>query len=49
MNRLKSHLHFLQLVKDIRLQARLALLVSADDELIKAIVQVCYKYAKWEQ
>jgi len=38
MNRLKSQLHFLHVLKDAKPQARRALLTSADD-LIKAIVE----------
>ena len=38
INRLKSQLHFLHYLKDVKAQARRALLVYADDELIKAIV-----------
>ena len=38
MNRLKSQLHFLHVLKDAKPQARRALLASAD-ELIKAIVE----------
>jgi len=39
MNRLKSQLHFLHVLKDAKPQARRALLTSASDELIKAIVE----------
>jgi len=39
MNRLKSQLHFLHVLKDAKPQARLALLASAGDDLIKAIVE----------
>jgi len=39
MNRLKSQLHFLHLLKDAKLQTRRALLTSADDDLIKSIVE----------
>jgi len=39
MNRLKSQLHFLHVLKGAKPQARRALLASADDELIKAIVE----------
>jgi hypothetical protein len=39
MNRLKSQLHFLHLLKDAKPQARRALLTSANDDLIKAIVE----------
>ena len=39
MNRLKSQLHFLHVLKDAKPQARRALLAFADDELIKAIVE----------
>jgi len=39
MNRLMSHLHFLRVLKDAKPQARRALLTSADDDLIKAIVK----------
>lgn len=39
MNRLKSQLHFLHVLKDAKPQARRALLASADDELVKAIVE----------
>jgi len=39
MNRLKSQLHFLHVLKDAKTQARSALLTSASDELIKAIVE----------
>jgi len=38
MNRLKSQLHFLHVIKDAKPRARRALLISADD-LIKAIIQ----------
>jgi hypothetical protein len=36
---LKSQLHFLHVIKDAKPQARRALLLSASDELIKAIVE----------
>jgi len=36
---LKSQLHFLQVLKDAKPQARRALLTSADYDLIKAIVE----------
>jgi len=39
MNRLKSQLHFLHVLKDVKPQARRASLTSADDDLIKAIVE----------
>jgi hypothetical protein len=39
MNRLKSQLHFLHVLKDAKPQARRQLLVSASDELIKAIIE----------
>jgi len=39
MNRLKSQLNFLHVLKDAKPQARRALLATADDELIKAIVE----------
>jgi len=39
MNRLKSQLHFLHVLKDAKPQARRALIASASDELIKAIVE----------
>jgi hypothetical protein len=39
MNRLKSQLHFLHVLKDAKPQARRALLTSAGDDLIKAIVE----------
>ena len=39
MNRLKSQLHFLHVVKNAKPKARSALLASADDELIKALVE----------
>jgi len=39
MNRLKSQLHFLHVFKGAKPQARRALLVPADDELIKAVVE----------
>ena len=39
MSRLQSQLHFLHVLKDAKPQARRALLASADDELIKAIVE----------
>jgi len=39
MNRLKSQLHFLHVLKDAKPQSRRALLASAHDELIKAIVE----------
>jgi hypothetical protein len=39
MNRLKSQLHFLHVHKDAKPQARRALLTSASDDFIKAIVE----------
>jgi len=39
INRLKSPLHFLHVLKDAKPQAGRALLTSADDDLIKAIVK----------
>jgi len=39
MNRIKSQLHFLHVLKDAKRQARRALLASADDELIRAMVE----------
>ena len=39
MIRLKSQLHFLHVLRDAKPQARRALLASADDNLIKAIVE----------
>ena len=39
MNRLQSQLHFLHVLKDAKPQARRALLTSASDDLIKAIVE----------
>ena len=39
MNRLKSQLHFLHVLKDAKPQARRVLLISASVELIKAIVE----------
>src|SRR5215469_3099291 len=39
MNRLNSQLHFLHVLKDAKPQARRALLESASDDLIKAIVE----------
>ena len=39
MNRLKSQLNFLHVLKDAKPQASRTLLVSADDDLIKAIVE----------
>ena len=39
MNRLKSQLHFLQVLKDAKPQARLALLESVVDGLINSIVE----------
>ena len=39
MNRLKSQLHFLHVLKDAKPQARRALLTSASDELIIAIIE----------
>jgi len=39
MNRLKSKLHFFHVLKDAKPQARLALKESADNDLIKYIVQ----------
>ena len=40
MNRLKSQLHFLHVLKDAKPPARRQLLVSASDELIKAIIEI---------
>ena len=39
LSRLQSQLHFLHVLKDAKPQATRALLASADDELIKAIVE----------
>ena len=39
MIRLRSQLHFLHVLRDAKPQARRALLASADDDLIKAIVE----------
>jgi hypothetical protein len=39
MNRLKSQLHFLHVLKDANPPARRELLTTADDDLIKAIVE----------
>jgi hypothetical protein len=39
MYRLKSQLHFLHVLKDAKPQARRALLATANNELIKAIVK----------
>jgi len=39
MIRFKSQLHFLHVLKDAKLQARRALLASASDDLIKAIIE----------
>jgi len=39
MNRVKSQLQFIQVLKDVKPQARRALIVSANSELIKAIVE----------
>ena len=39
MNRLKSQLNFLHVFKDAKPQVRRALLTSASDDLIKAIVE----------
>jgi hypothetical protein len=39
MNRLKSQLHYLHVLKDAKPQARRQLLISASDELIKAIIE----------
>jgi len=39
MIRLKSQVHFLHVLKDAKPKARLALLASASDDLIKAIVE----------
>jgi hypothetical protein len=39
MNRLKFQYHFLHVHKDAKLQARRALLTTANDELIKAVVE----------
>jgi len=39
MTRLKSQLHILHVLKDVKPKARRSLLASADDELIKAIVE----------
>jgi hypothetical protein len=38
---LKSQLHFLHVLKDAKPQARRALLSSASNELIKAIIECC--------
>ena len=42
MNRLKSHLNFLHIVKDAKSQARRSLLASASDDMLVDIVE----YAK---
>ena len=39
MNPLMSQLHYLHVLQDAKPQARRALLTSADDDLIKAIVE----------
>jgi len=39
MNRLESQIHFLHVLKDSKAQATRALLASAEDVLIKAIVE----------
>jgi len=39
LNRLKSPLHVLRVIKDAKPQGRRALLASDDDDLIKAIVE----------
>jgi hypothetical protein len=39
MNRLKSQLHYLHFLEDVKPQARRALLASASDELIKVVVE----------
>jgi hypothetical protein len=39
MSRLKSQQHFLHVLKNAKPQARRALLSSADDEIVKAIVE----------
>jgi hypothetical protein len=39
MNRLKSQLHFFHVIKDAKPQARRELLASADDDMIKVIVE----------
>jgi len=39
MNRLKSLLHFLHVLKDAKPQTRHALHTSADDDIIKAVVE----------
>jgi hypothetical protein len=39
MNRLRSQLHYLHVIKDAKPQATRALLSSASDELIKVIVE----------
>jgi hypothetical protein len=39
MNRLKSQLDFLHVLKDAKPEARRALLASADGKIIKAIVE----------
>ena len=47
MNRLKSQLNILQVLKDFKPQARRALLASADEELIKAIVECAINRLNW--
>ena len=47
MNRLNSQLHFLNVIKEATSQARQALPASAEDDLLKAIVE-CYKYVEWK-
>jgi hypothetical protein len=49
MNRLRSQLHFLHVLKNVKPQARRALLASADDELIKAIVECAINTLKGNQ
>jgi hypothetical protein len=44
MNRLKSQLHFLYVLKDAKPQAKRALLTSPDNDLIKAIVELQWTY-----
>jgi hypothetical protein len=47
MNRLKSQLHFLNVLKDAKPQARCALPAPADDELIKVIGECAINTQDW--
>ena len=47
MNLLTSQLHFLHILKDAKTQARRVLIISADEDLIKTIVECTINTLNW--